>query len=121
MPKRAAKPNYRLRIRKRMQTLGTYKEEYEGAIEILAQLQEQYDELTRQFRESGYCYMEQSARGTKKATIVTTLESLRKDVLAYMSALGLTPRDAKKLDVTQRAEAADPFAAALAKLGSDSS
>lgn len=121
MARRATKPNYRLRLRKRMQTLGTYKEEYEGAIEILSQLQEQYDELTKQFRESGYRYAEHTAQGTKKAPIVTTLESLRKDILAYMGALGLTPAGAKKLDAVVGGAAEDPFAAALAKLGTDSS
>lgn len=113
--------NYRLQTRRRMQRLGTYKEEYEGAIEILAQLQEQYDELTRLFRESGYCYAEHTTQGTKKAPIVTTLESLRKDILAYMSALGLTPAGAKRLDAVTGAAERDPFAEALEKLGSDSS
>ena len=113
--------NYRLQFRKRMQALGTYKEEYEGAIEILAQLQEQYDELTRMFRDSGYCYAEHTTSGTKKAPIVTTLESMRKDILAYMGALGLTPAGAKKLDAVVGGAAEDPFAAALAKLETDSS
>ena len=82
--------NYTLALRKSMKQLGTYRPEYESAIAIAAQLMEQYDTLTRAFEESGWAYETSTATGTKKAPIVTTLESLRKDVLAYLSALGLT-------------------------------
>jgi len=52
---------------------------------------------------------------------VTTLESLRKDVLAYMNALGLTPMGAKKIDAAGDAgKPLDPFAKALESLGDDS-
>ena len=90
--------NYTLALRKSMKQLGTYRPEYESAIAIAAQLMEQYD--------------------TQKAPIVTTLESLRKDVLTYLSALGLTPAGAKKLDAAATAKAQeDPLIAALKNLG----
>ena len=61
--------------------------------------------------------MTSTATGTKKAPIVTTLESLRKDVLAYLSALGLTPAGAKKLDAAAAARTQeDPLVAALKNL-----
>ena len=94
---KAKRPNYRAQIVKAMKALGTYRAEYEGAISVLVQLRWQYDTLTKQFEESGFAYFEQTDSGTKKAPIVTTLESLRKDMLAYMTALGLTPAGAKKL------------------------
>lgn len=110
--------NYTLALRKSMKQLGTYRPEYESAIAIAAQLMEQYDTLTCAFEESGWAYETSTATGTKKAPIVTTLESLRKDVLTYLSALGLTPAGAKKLDVAATAKAQeDPLIAALKNLG----
>lgn len=107
--------NYALALRKSMQKMCTYRPEYENA--IAAQLMEQYDTLTRAFEESGWAYETSTATGTKKAPIVTTLESLRKDVLAYLSALGLTPAGAKKLDAVAAAKAQDdPLVAALKSL-----
>ncbi len=113
--------NYRATIRHRMKSLGVYRKEYDGAVEVLSRLWEQYDELTQRFEQSGYRIAEVTATGTKKAPIVTTLESLRKDVLAYMNALGLTPMGAKKIDAAgDAAKPLDPFAKALESLGDDS-
>lgn len=97
--------NYRLQIKRRMLSMKTYREEFESAIEILAQLQEQYDTLTERFVKDGMEYAEETRTGSKKSPIVTTLEALRKDILAYMTALGLTPQGAKKLDAAQEKEA----------------
>lgn len=110
--------NYALRIRNAMKRLGTYRPEYETAIGILAQLQAQYETLTKRFEEGGLRYEVETSMGTKKAPIVTTLESLRKDVLAYMSALGLTPAGAKKIDAATAApeQRQSPMEAMLAKL-----
>lgn len=113
--------NYRATIRHRMKSLGVYRKEYDGAVDVLDQLLEQYDALTERFVSSGYSIAEMTATGTKKAPIVTTLESLRKDVLAYMNALGLTPMGAKKIDAAVDAgKPLDPFAKALEALGDDS-
>ena len=114
---RKTETNYRLQIQRRMERLGTYKEEYEGAIEILARLQRQYDALDKKFEEDGYPFEVETAQGTKKAPIVTTLESLRKDILSYMSALGLTPHGAKRLELPdEKPKDTDPLTAALASL-----
>ena len=115
---RKTETNYRLQIVRRMERLGVYKAEYDGAIEILARLQKQYDALDKRFEEEGYPFEVETQQGTKKAPIVTTLESLRKDILNYMSALGLTPRGAKQLELPEKKpEDSDPLAAALRKLG----
>lgn len=113
-------------IKKRMQKLGTYKPEFDAAIMILVQLQEQYDAITQIFKSSGYAFEVETETGSKKAPIVTTLESLRKDILSYMNALGLTPSGLKNLTGGAPApekpkEPADPFAAALARVSGDSS
>lgn len=79
-------------VRKHMKALGIYKPEFEPMIKVYGQLKEQYDELTKRFVESEYKIEEKTATGTKKAPIVTTLESLRKDILSYAGQLGLTPQ-----------------------------
>lgn len=78
--------------------LGVYKSEFDPIIEIYGQLIEQYSELTKRFIMSGLNFEEATNAGTKKAPIVTTLESLRKDILSYASQLGLTPQGLLKAD-----------------------
>lgn len=76
-----------------MKSLGVYKPEYDPVIEVYAELCEQYHKLTAEFKKSGYKHYEYTAQGgTKKASIVATLESLRKDMLAYSDRLCLNPK-----------------------------
>ena len=96
-----------------MKGLGTYKSEYEPAIQIMAGMRQQYDMLMSEFEASGCQYSETTENGSKKAPIVTTLESLRKDILSYMSALGLTPHGAKRLELPDKKPDEDPLTAAL--------
>lgn len=86
--------------RESMRTLGVYKPEFEKVIEIYAGLIEQYNELSKKFADSGYRFSEETENGSKKAPIVTTLESLRKDILSYASQLGLTPQGLLRSDPT---------------------
>ena len=81
-----------------MKTLGVYKAEFEPMIRAYGQLREQNDALTLQYEESGYSFQVETDSGAKKAPIVTTLESLRRDVLTYASQLGLTPAGLRKLN-----------------------
>lgn len=76
-----------------MKKLGTYKPEYDAMIDVYAEIREQYERLTKAFKDSGYKYQEETADGGhKKAPIVATLENLRKDVLTYSDRLCLTPK-----------------------------
>lgn len=84
--------------RDQMKALGVYKPEFEPIIEVYSQLREQYNVLTKRFIESDYDFKEYTNTGTKKAPIVTTLETLRKDILAYAAQLGLTPQGLLKAD-----------------------
>jgi len=84
--------------RDQMKALGIYKPEFEPIIEVYAQLREQYNILTKRFIESDYDINEKTNTGKKKAPIVTTLETLRKDILAYAAQLGLTPQGLLKAD-----------------------
>ncbi len=92
------KPSDKYLVKKAMTSLGVYKPEFEPIIEIYCELREQYKELTSEFKSSGFNYSEDTKEGTKKAPIVTTLESLRKDILSYASQLGLTPQGLLKAD-----------------------
>lgn len=114
--------NYANEIRKSMNNLGTYKAEYEPAIQILAGMRKQYDLIVKEFEENGFQYSEQTENGSKKAPIITTMESLRKDILSYMNALGLVPRVAGQMkELPQKAEKKkSPLAAALEQLGDSS-
>ena len=118
-----AEKNYAAEIRRHMKSLGLYRKEYEPAILTLADISRQYDVLTDQFADGGYQFAELTETGSKKAPIVTTLESLRKDKLSYMNALGLTPRGAVQTDsVTPKKEKkGSKLAEAFEKLGADSS
>jgi phage terminase small subunit len=76
-----------------MKKLGTYKAEYESVIDIYCEMREQYERLTKEFKDSDYKYKEfTSEGGTKKSPIVSTLESLRKDILQYSDRLCLNPK-----------------------------
>ena len=92
------KKNVINQTREQMTALGIYKPEFEPIIEVYSQLREQYNTLTKKFIESDYKFDEFTNTGTKKAPIVTTLETLRKDILAYAAQLGLTPQGLLKAD-----------------------
>ena len=108
-----------------MKGLGTYKSEYEPAIQIMAGMRQQYDMLMSEFEASGCQYSETTENGSKKAPIVTTLEALRRDILAYMNALGFTPMGMKRLEGDKgqggKKEEKDPLAALLEQIAADSS
>ena len=76
-----------------MKKLGVYKKEYGRVIEIYAELVAQYEKLNRDFEEGGYKFEVITAQGgAKKAPIVATLETLRKDILTYSDRLCLNPK-----------------------------
>ena len=112
-------------FKRMMQDAGTYRKEYDQALKNLTQMQKQYDELSKRFAKAGYPFEVQTEQGTKKAPIVTTLEALRRDILAYMNALGFTPLGMKRLDSQmthgKTAEEKDPLEELLEKIAADSS
>lgn len=93
----ASKMSPESKARACMKSLGIYKPEFEPIIKTYGELKDQYDELTRRFIGSDYKFEEPTAAGMKKAPIVTTLESLRKDILSYAAQLGLTPQGLLKV------------------------
>lgn len=98
-----------------MKNLGTYKKEYDRIIDIYAELVEQYAILSDRFASGGYRYEVPTADGgSKKAPIVATLESLRKDILAYADRLCLNPKTIDGITVETKKQSA--LAAALSAL-----
>ena len=81
-----------------MKALNLYKREFDPIIGVYAEMRVQYDEISAIFGDSEYKFEVVTSSGTKKAPIVTTLESLRKDILAYATQLGLTPQGLLKAD-----------------------
>ncbi len=76
-----------------MKKINTYKPEYEPIIDIYSELREQYSTLTQRYIDSDYeCESYTGQGGAKKAPIVATLESLRKDILLYSDRLKLNPK-----------------------------
>jgi P27 family predicted phage terminase small subunit len=103
-------------VRKNLEAKGLYSVEYEPAIARYADMQMEYDHLTELYISEDYPFETETQTGTKKAPIVTTLESLRQMMLAYENALGLTPRADKRLTEERQTKAAGGFNAILNKL-----
>ena len=107
-----------------MMEAGTYRKDYDTALKNLTRMQKQYDVLEKKFAEAGYPFEVDTEQGTKKAPIVTTLEALRRDILAYMNALGFTPMGMKRLEAAAhgpaKTEEKDPFAEMLERIAADS-
>lgn len=90
---------------KDMKNLKVYKAEYEPIIDIYSELREQYSILTQKFKDSDYDFeIETMQGGSKKAPIVSTLESLRKDIILYSDRLCLNPKsiDNVKIQVPKK-------------------
>lgn len=76
-----------------MKALGVYKDEYLPLIDVYSDLLSQYYRANKEFEASGFQYeTETAAGGSKKSAIVATLESLRKDLLAYSDRLCINPK-----------------------------
>lgn len=83
-----------------MKKLGVHKPQYNRLIEIYAELVNQYNILTEEFERGGYQYeVSTDQGGTKKSPIVATLESLRKDILAYSDRLCLNPKSIETVTI----------------------
>jgi len=99
-----------------MKSLGVHKPQYNRIIDLYSELVFQFLTLNKQFEEEGYKYESYTAAGgAKKSPIVATLESLRKDILAYSDRLCLNPKSLETVTVEKKGKSA--LAAALSSLG----
>ena len=98
-----------------MKALGVYKTQYGRIISLYSDLVHQFLILNKQFEEEGYQFESYTAAGgAKKSPIVATLESLRKDILAYSDRLCLNPKSLETVTVEKEGKSA--LAAALASM-----
>ena len=99
-----------------MINLRTYKPEYNPIIEVYSEMWEQYYIYTRQLENADYkCDEITGAGGTKKSALVATIETLRKDILAYSDRLQLNPKSLAEKGVEEKPESR--LAKALGALG----
>lgn len=94
--KATTKETIRKNAVKSMQALGVYKPSYNTVIDIYAELCEQYEKLTADFKKD-YAYSSCTADGgEKKSPLMSTIECLRKDILLYSDRLCLNPKSNQK-------------------------
>ena len=88
-----------LKTKENMIALGIYQPEFDTTISIYCGLVEQYQALEKEFKKTKFTVVENTgySENKKRAPIVATLESLRKDILQYSNHLGLTPAGLKKI------------------------
>src|SRR5690625_3153283 len=99
-----------------MKQLGVHKSQYNRIIDLYADLVHQFLTLNKKFEDEGYEFESfTAAGGAKKAPIVATLESLRKDILAYSDRLCLNPKSLE--NVTAEKETKSKLASVLSDLG----
>ena len=105
-------------VRKIMGALGTYRQEFDTTISIYCDLLKQYRIYTKKLKDSDFDGYESSGQaGSKKSPLMTTIEALRKDILQYQTALGLTPSALKKLkDMTAMKEEPSPLDTVIIEL-----
>jgi P27 family predicted phage terminase small subunit len=89
-----------------MKKLGVYKPEFDTTIQIYCSLIDQYQTLEKNFKKTKFTVVENTgySDNKKKNPLVGSLESLRKDILAYSNALGLTPAGLKKINDNMKPE-----------------
>jgi P27 family predicted phage terminase small subunit len=88
-----------IKVREDMKSLGIYKPEFDITINMYCGLVEQYEAIQKDFKKSKFTVVENTgySDNKKKSPVIVSMESLRKDILTYATALGLTPQGLKKL------------------------
>ena len=86
-----------------MQSLGTYKPEFDRVIEIYAQVYIEYLVIGDQWRRSGYQVTEEytnkaGATNKQQSTLYKTVQQAREKLQYYESCLGLTPAALKRIN-----------------------
>lgn len=115
MAKVPTKETIKRRTIEDMKSLGIHKTQYNRLIDIYSELVFQYLTLNNEFEEGGYQYeVSTDQGGTKKSPIVATLETLRKDILAYSDRLCLNPKSLE--NVTIESQNKSKLASVLSKL-----
>lgn len=91
--------------KKKMQTVGVYRKEFDSTISTYAQMKWQCDTLSKEFIENGKEVVEEytnksGATNLRKTAEYMVIEVLRKEILVYENTLGLTPTGLKKINAS---------------------
>lgn len=87
------KDTFKAQTIKAMKSMGNYRAEYDPLIDVYAGMREQYARLSEEYADGkSFEYSVPTAAGEKKSPLALTLESLRKDILAYSDRLMLNPK-----------------------------
>lgn len=105
------------KVKRQMEALGVYRIEFDPIIKLYCELTKQYAVLSKEFKDNEYRHSLETKDGAKKKDpLVSTLESMRKDILSYASQLGLTPAGLRKInEKVQAQKKEDPFQAILSR------
>lgn len=88
---------------KDMKDLGIHKPQYNRLIDIYAETVYQYLRAVQEFENSNYEYETETAAGNpKKSGIVSAMEVLRKDILAYSDRLCLNPKAIESVTIDKK-------------------
>ena len=105
------KEDWKNRIEKSCESIGTYKQEYDSVIDTLAGIMEIRDEAQDQYQQSGahpvVVYTNKAGHtNLRKNPALQVINDCNTQALAYWRDLGLTPSGFKKLDgqVVQKKE-----------------
>ena len=93
---------WRSKIKKQCEDIGTYKQSYNSVIDALAKILEQRDSAIEQFRKDGCKLMceKTSDRGSVNQVVnplVQLINQLNGTALSYWKELGLTPLSCKRM------------------------
>ncbi|MGN1473686.1 MAG: P27 family phage terminase small subunit [Eubacteriales bacterium] len=86
-----------------MTALGTYRVQFEPAIRMYAQMRYQYEELSREFFDTGSKVTEEytnkaGATNERKTALYSAIEQLRRDIAQQEDRLGLSPSGMKRIN-----------------------
>lgn len=105
------KEEWKKRIEKSCESIGTYKPEYDSVIDTLAGIMEIRDDAQEQYQQSGshpvVAYTNKAGHtNLRKNPALQVINDCNTQALAYWRDLGLTPSGFKKLDgqVVQKKE-----------------
>jgi phage terminase small subunit len=121
---RVAKPrserSYRNDIIAKMNNLGVYREEYSAAIERLAKMYVQRDEIEAQFKASGGAYVVEhtnkaGATNMTKNPYLSALSDINSQLISHERELGLTPGPGRRSANQKKEKGSSGFAAALSE------
>lgn len=94
---------WKKRIKKAVETVGTYQPSFDDVIDTLADLLAERDRIYAQYQEEGaqplvLVVSDRGQENWRDNPLLTTWRSINRDVLQYWRDLGLTPAGLKKIN-----------------------